>query len=119
MKYKLDENLPYQLAEDLEAVGHDVDTARDEGLEGHPDNEVLVSSAADDRMLVTMDIGVGDVRKIPAGHPGVVVIRVEFPSRRHIDDMVLHVLSHPDVDSWKHCIVTVGTNRIRVRKLPT
>jgi hypothetical protein len=36
MRIKLDENLPTTLVTDLQALGHDVDTAPDEGLSGHP-----------------------------------------------------------------------------------
>jgi hypothetical protein len=32
MKFKLDENLPYELAEDLTRLGHEADTVFSEGL---------------------------------------------------------------------------------------
>jgi predicted nuclease of predicted toxin-antitoxin system len=40
MKIKLDESLPSSLVEDLSALGHDVDTAPNEGLGGRPDPDV-------------------------------------------------------------------------------
>ena len=40
MRIKLDENLSADLVEDLAALGHDVDTARSEGLADREDPEV-------------------------------------------------------------------------------
>jgi predicted nuclease of predicted toxin-antitoxin system len=40
MKIKLDENLPAQLADNLRALGHDVQTVPEEGLAGHMDADV-------------------------------------------------------------------------------
>ena len=40
MKIKLDENMPAALVADLAALGHQVDTASDEGLGGKPDSDV-------------------------------------------------------------------------------
>ncbi len=40
MKIKLDENLPFGMAILLRRLGHNVHTAQDEGLTGHPDREI-------------------------------------------------------------------------------
>ena len=41
MRFKLDENLPVELLEDLRAAAHEADGLRDEGLIGAPDDVVL------------------------------------------------------------------------------
>ena len=41
MKFKLDENLPIELAADLRISGYDVDTVIDEGLRGAAFTNVL------------------------------------------------------------------------------
>ena len=41
MKFKLDENLPVELAVELRAMGHDTDTLADEGLCGEADPAVV------------------------------------------------------------------------------
>ncbi len=40
MKFKLDENLPIDLARVLSELGHDVDTVPQEALTGRPDSVV-------------------------------------------------------------------------------
>ncbi len=41
MKFKIDENLPAEIAVDLRAAGHQADTVSDEGLTGAVDPAIL------------------------------------------------------------------------------
>ena len=41
MRFKLDENLPVELAAEMRGMGHDTDTVADEGLCGEPDPAVV------------------------------------------------------------------------------
>jgi hypothetical protein len=50
VKLKLDENLSRHLKVPLATLGHDVQTAADEGLLSKPDPAVFKSSAAEGRM---------------------------------------------------------------------
>lgn len=65
MRIELDENLPESEAQLLRNDGHDVDPARAEALQGKHDSEVLQAAARADRLLVTLDRGLGDVRRYP------------------------------------------------------
>lgn len=62
MRLKPDESLPAELAEDLAALGHDVDTVHGEGLTGAPDTRIAAMAGRRDRVLLTLDKGLGDVR---------------------------------------------------------
>ena len=53
MKFKLDENLPAELAPDLRGMGYDVDTVGDVGLRGAADPAVVNAAFAADRILFT------------------------------------------------------------------
>ena len=56
MKFKLDENLPFELVTDLQGMGHDADTVVDEGLGGADDPTVVDAAFASDRiLLLTLD----------------------------------------------------------------
>lgn len=52
---KLDENLPDSVITVLAGAGHDVDTARAEGLRGAKDPAVPAGAMADDRLALTLD----------------------------------------------------------------
>jgi hypothetical protein len=56
MKLKLDENLSRRLKPILIELGHDVLTTADEDLLSHPDIEVAVLAAQENRILLTLDI---------------------------------------------------------------
>lgn len=76
MKLKLDENLSRHLKPLLAAEGHDVCTAEDEGLLSQPDPIIAKAASREERLLFTLDLEFGDLRKYPPGsHPGVVLFR--------------------------------------------
>jgi predicted nuclease of predicted toxin-antitoxin system len=78
VRVKLDENLPDSVITILGRVGHDVETARAEGLRGADDPAALAGATADGRLLLTLDRGLGDIRSYPPGtHAGVLVIRLD------------------------------------------
>lgn len=61
----------------LTTAGFDVDTVTSEGLAGASGPDVLTAATAAARMLITLDRGMGDVRRYPPGsHPGIVVLRL-------------------------------------------
>ena len=62
MKIKLDENLPSRLVSKLEALGHDVNTVRGEGLAGSADEQVWQQTRAAGRFLITQDLDFSDTR---------------------------------------------------------
>lgn len=57
MRFKLDENLPAELVDDLRAAGHEADTLHGEGLIGAPDEAILERVKLERRVLLTVDKG--------------------------------------------------------------
>ncbi|MCC7290491.1 MAG: DUF5615 family PIN-like protein [Phycisphaerales bacterium] len=76
MRFKVDENLPTEIADDLRARGHDAATVHEEGLAGTQDTELLPRVRGEGRVFITMDKGVADVRAYPPDeYPGLVLLR--------------------------------------------
>ena len=71
MNFKIDENLPTELADDLRQLAHDADTVLGEGLRGAKDPAVVEAARASDRILFTPDKGIANVRRFPVMHPDV------------------------------------------------
>lgn len=63
MKIKLDENLHIGLAEVFTAGDYDVETVADEGLLGADDATVSRAAAVEERLIITLDRGFGDLRR--------------------------------------------------------
>jgi predicted nuclease of predicted toxin-antitoxin system len=82
LKFKLDENLPVELAIDLRELGYDTDTVYDEGLGGAPDPTVVDAAYAADRILFTLDKGIANLQRYPTHqHAGVVLFRPDALGR--------------------------------------
>jgi hypothetical protein len=76
VRFKLDENLPIELLDDLRTAGHEADGLRDEGLIGAPDDAVLDLTRRENRVLLTLDKGIADIRAYPPqAHAGIVLFR--------------------------------------------
>ncbi len=76
MKLKLDENLPRDLRATLRRLENDVSTVADEGLLSQPDPVIGAAAKAEGRLLLTLDVEFGDLRKYPPGsHPGIILFR--------------------------------------------
>lgn len=75
MKFKLDENFGVSIQRILLEAGHDVKTAREEKLQGAQDIKVFTAAQKEERILISMDRGFGNV--LSYGHEdtaGVVII---------------------------------------------
>lgn len=82
MKFKIDENLPFELADELRAIGYDADTVSEERLSGAPDPKIIAAAQAAGRILLTMDKGFADMRLYPPSHfAGIVLFRPKKAGR--------------------------------------
>ena len=116
MRFKLDENLPYELAALFRTAGHDAATVLDQGLSGARDPDLASCCVHESRAIVTLDTDFSDIRAYPpSAYPGIVVFRLESQARAHILDIgarFLHVLSGA---SLKGQLWIVEESKIRVR----
>jgi predicted nuclease of predicted toxin-antitoxin system len=82
VKFKIDENLPAEIAADLNAAGHEADTVADQGLAGTADDVILSRIQSEGRALFTMDKGMADVRVYPPQqYSGIVLFRPRTAGR--------------------------------------
>ena len=116
MKFKVDENLPAEVRDDLRDIGHDTDLVSDEGLTGAPDEVLLEHVRREKRILLTLDKGIADVRSYPPSHyHGVVVFRPAASGRGTVLSFVrrhLPALLQLEVDG-RLLVVTDRSVRIR------
>ena len=65
MKFKLDENLGNRTRNVFVDAGHDVQTVRDEQLQGRPDEVIYDVCRLERRCLVTLDLDFSNVFRFP------------------------------------------------------
>ncbi|QIN77273.1 hypothetical protein GBA65_00695 [Rubrobacter marinus] len=62
MRFKIDENLPDEVAESLRREGHNASTIRQQSMSGEPDPNVGLVCQREQPALVTLDLGFADIR---------------------------------------------------------
>ncbi len=117
MRFKLDENLPLQLQRLFVESGHDAATVLNEGIGGATDTAVASVCLAENRVLVTQDLGFADIRTYPPRrYPGIVVFRLTSQTRNALlagCGMLMDVLASSDL---KGRLWIVEHSRVRIRE---
>ncbi len=117
MRCKIDENLPIEAADLLQAGGHECHTVFDERLAGGQDARVYEQCRRESRVLLTLDLDFSDIRTYPPHEsPGIVVIRPTEPNRDRVLSLVRQVLVAFDRDAVAQSLWIVEENRIRIRR---
>jgi len=117
MKLKLDENLPRELSGMLQQLGHDVDTVPEEGIAGSDDDVVWAATVAAGRFFITQDLDFSDIRRFaPGTHPGLLLMRLEHPSRSELTARVEQLFLTENVSDWAGCLVVATEHKVRVRR---
>lgn len=76
-RFLIDESLPRAVGRVLVAAGHDVIDARDVGLRGAPDDDVMARAISEARTVVAGDTDFANTLRFPPGsHAGIVVLRL-------------------------------------------
>jgi len=116
MKFKLDENLPLELADDLAHLGHEADTVSSEGLSGAEDARVVQAAQASDRVLLTLDKGIASLLRYPIReHGGTVLFRPDESGRLSVLSFVRSRLADLLEFDLVGRLTVVGPTRIRLR----
>lgn len=116
MKFKIDENLPDELAADLTTSGHDPKTVVQERLAGAPDDLLLRVAHSEGRVLLTLDKGIANVRRNPPGaFSGIVLFRPDSMGRGAVIRFVRRHLPEVLQLSLAGRLLVVTDRGIRVR----
>ena len=116
MKFKLDENLPTELAFDLRMLGHDAETVLDEGLRGVADATLVRVAAAEARILLTLDKGIANLLQYPSHEQGgVVLFRRDSSGRRAVLEFMRTSLPRLLEMELQKKVTVAGPSRLRSR----
>ena len=99
MQFKIDENLPVEIAELLVNAGHDAKTINEQQLKGTKDPVLIAVCKSEHRVLVTLDTDFSDIRAYPPQEfAGIIVIRVGSQAIKHVMKIVHQVISLIDIE---------------------
>ena len=117
MKFKIDENLPVEVAELLQQAGYDAATVYDQNLVGEADLNIALMCQAEKRAIVTLDIGFSDIRLYPPkSFAGIIVIRLNRQDKLYVLQVINRLIKALSDEELIGRLWIVDERRIRVRE---
>jgi len=116
MKFKIDENLPVEIAELLRSAHHDAMTVMDQGLRGADDRHIIDVCLQEGRVLVTLDMDFADVHAYPPQQlPGLMVLRVRWQDKCHLIAVFRRVIPLIEQEPVERRLWIIEETRVRIR----
>jgi len=116
MEFKVDENLPIEIADSLHQAGYDAVTVFEQHLEGSPDSDIASACQAEGRALITLDIDFADIRAYPpAQFPGLIVLRLHRQDKPHVLGVIERLIPLLSSEPLEHLLWIVEETRLRIR----
>jgi predicted nuclease of predicted toxin-antitoxin system len=116
MKFKIDENLPVEIAQLLQESGYDAATVLEQQLGGKPDGNIAQICQQEDRIIVTLDLDFADIRTYPPSeYAGMIVFRLSQQDKFHVLNICQRMLAVFKRETPQQKLWIVEDNRIRIR----
>jgi hypothetical protein len=116
VKVKLDENISAVARDLLVEFGYDADTVADEDMAGGPDPQLFKTCQVERRLLITFDVGFGDVQAYPPGeHAGHRPAGPPRPATEATLDVLRRFLLSQDLTQLGRALCVVTEDRVRIR----
>ena len=117
MRFKIDENLPVEVCGALRAAGHNAASVHEQRLAGYPDGDVASVCRAEDRVIVTLDVEFGDIRRYPPrDYAGIVVLRLSDQSKPAVLGVLERVIGMLEQEPLGHRLWIVDETTVRMRE---
>ncbi|MCB9098819.1 MAG: DUF5615 family PIN-like protein [Anaerolineales bacterium] len=116
MKFKIDENLPVEVAEMLQQAGYEAATVYDQNLAGEDDHKLALVCQFERRALITLDTDFADIRTYPPSqYAGLVVLRLKQQDKKSVLDVIAGLVKAFAAEELEGYLWIVDEKRIRVR----
>jgi predicted nuclease of predicted toxin-antitoxin system len=117
MRFKLDENLPTELADLFRTKGFQADTVAEERLNGAKDKHLASFCRNERRVFVTFDLHFSDIRRFrPEKHEGIMVLRLRRQDPDHLLPIVAKVLPLLEQEPIQKRLWIIEEKHIRIRQ---
>ena len=117
IKFLADECLGLPTISLLRNLGYSVVSAREAGLGGKPDIEILKWAIKEERTLVTEDMDFGNIILYPPKlHQGVILLRLRHNLEEKIHGILANLLKELKPKDFKKTLIIVDADKYRLRK---
>ena len=121
-----DKNLPLILADEcvgtstvafLTKLGYDIIRIQEIGFCGKKDPEILQWATKNDRILLTEDVGFGNILQFPPKiHNGIIVLRIRRKPKIEVFNTLASLLKNISSSELKKTLVIVEAGEYRIRR---
>jgi predicted nuclease of predicted toxin-antitoxin system len=116
MKFKVDENLPIEVAQLLREAGHDVYSVHEQGLVGAKDQVLAQVCQSENRAMVTLDTHFANIRAYPPeNYSGLIVLRLARQDKPYVLEVIRRMLTLFSSETLVGKLWIVDERRVRVR----
>jgi len=116
MNFKIDENLPVEVAELLKQAGYDAATVSEQNLIGTSDTKLAALCQKEKRTIVTLDTDFADIRTYPPDRfCGIIVMRLNRQDKPHVFEVFRRVMRLFPEEPLEQHLWLVEEDRIRIR----
>lgn len=116
--FVVDESLPLSAVATLREQGHRAHHVGDLGLRGAPDETVFARAQKEGWIIVTRDLGFGNLLDYPLGtHAGIIVLRLPSTwTAGQIRDLLSTFISRAEPEMLNRALAIVEPGRYRIRR---
>ncbi len=117
MIFKLDENLPVELADLLKSENWEACTVYEEHLSGKPDSTIADICKKEKKVLVSLDLDFSDIRTYPPKeYNGIIVLRLIKSDKLYVLEVFKNLLKLLIKEEIVGKLWVVEETRIRIRE---
>lgn len=118
IKFLLDENVPVAIGDFLRNMSFDVIHAKDIGMVGSSDDQIMEVARREERTLITFDKHFADVVLYPPNsHWGVIRIRIHPPVLDDVTEALAHFLKQFDMTTIRGTLIVLENDGFRIRRV--
>jgi predicted nuclease of predicted toxin-antitoxin system len=116
VRFKVDENLPQDVAMLLRENGYDAVSVFDQSLSGETDIVIFEVCQNEERVLVTLDLDFSNIQSYPpASANGMIVLRLGRQDKASVLDVMERLIPVFKTQQLDHKLWIVEKDRIRIR----
>ncbi len=120
MDFKIDENLPVEVAQLLVVSGHGARTIHEQHMVGRPDPQVADVCRDEGRALVTLDLDFADIRTYPpSDYHGLIILRPRTQSKPAVIALIRRLIPVLGSERLDGCLWIVDEVGVRIRSPET
>ena len=116
MRFKIDENLPVEVADELRLHNYDAVTVHEQFLQGYADDYIAKVCKNEERIFITLDLDFADIRAYPPqDYPVIIVFRLFHQNKLNVIKTLLRLIPILKKEPLVGYLWIIDEHRVRIR----